>query len=134
MNVQPVITSFYAALFSLLVIPMILAVVYRRRSQRISLGDGGDALLQKRVRAHANFVETVPLALILMLLVELNGAGPALLHVLGSLLLVGRVVHYLQLTDVVRSFRFRVAGMLATISVYVVSSLWLLLSFSTSSL
>jgi uncharacterized membrane protein YecN with MAPEG domain len=42
---------------------------------------------------HANAVEYLPIALILLLILELNQTEPLLLHVFGILLLLGRVLH-----------------------------------------
>lgn len=90
---MPVITSIYAALAALLVILLALLVVAQRRRSAVALGDGGDRLLQQRMRVHANAVENLPLALLLLLLLELGGADPRLLHGLGGALIVARVLH-----------------------------------------
>jgi uncharacterized membrane protein YecN with MAPEG domain len=44
-------------------------------------------------RVQSNFTENVPLALILLLVLELQGAQDIVLHVLGSALLACRVLH-----------------------------------------
>ncbi|MEM9622097.1 MAG: MAPEG family protein [Pseudomonadota bacterium] len=44
-------------------------------------------------RVQANFVENVPLALVLLYLVEVAGAMPALIHGCGIVLVVLRVLH-----------------------------------------
>ena len=90
---MPVITSIYAALATLLVILLALLVVDQRRRSAIGLGDGGDRQLQQRMRVHANAVENLPLALLLLLLLELGGSDPRLLHGLGGALIVARVLH-----------------------------------------
>ena len=90
---MPIVTSIYAALATLLVILLALLVVDQRRRSRIGLGDGGDRHLQQRMRVHANAIENLPLALLLLLLLELTGSAPALLHGLGAALLVARVLH-----------------------------------------
>lgn len=90
---MPVITSIYAALATLLVILLALLVVDQRRRSAIGLGDGGDRALQQRMRVHANAVENLPLALLLLLLLELGGSDPRLLHAFGAALLVARALH-----------------------------------------
>lgn len=87
------VTSLYAALGALLLIVLTAAVIARRRSARIGLGDGGDSMLGRRIRAHANAVETLPVALLLLLLLELGGNPAWLLHAFGAVLLVGRALH-----------------------------------------
>jgi len=59
---------------------------YRFKS-KISLGDGGDHELRNRVRAHGNFIENVPIALLLILLNDVAGAQDSTLIIMGSILL-----------------------------------------------
>lgn len=89
----PTITPLYAGLLALLYLALSLHVVGRRASGKIFTGDGGDAEMMKRMRVQANFNEYVPLALVLLLLAELQGAPALALHLLGAMLLVGRVLH-----------------------------------------
>ena len=64
-----------------------------RMSEKVSIGDGGNEQLIRRMRAHSNYVENTPFVLILLALVEL-GLGPSLwLWVLGMLYLVARILH-----------------------------------------
>ena len=44
-------------------------------------------------RRHLNFVEHAPLALILIAIVELNGAPSVWVHSLGGALVVARIIH-----------------------------------------
>ena len=85
------ITAFYAGVLAIIVLLLALRVVQVRRSSEIGLGDGGNDLLLRRIRIHGNAVEYLPTALILMLILELNGASHVLLHVLGIALVVGRL-------------------------------------------
>jgi len=67
--------------------------VRARWRYRTTLGVGTEPGMERAVRVHANFVEYVPLAVLLMLLCELNGASPALLHGAGILLIASRSLH-----------------------------------------
>ncbi len=87
------ITALYAGLLGLLMMVFAFRVVAVRRATAIGLGDGGNALLFSRIRIHGNAAEYVPLALLLMLLLELNGTSFRELHVMGLALLVGRLAH-----------------------------------------
>jgi len=60
---------------------------------KIGLGTGGDADLELRVRAHGNFIESVPMALVLLLLFEHSGAEAIYVHAAGVLLLASRIAH-----------------------------------------
>ena len=80
----------------------------------------------RAMRVHANFAEYVPLALVLMLLVEAAGGAGWLVHVLGVALLLGRAAHAWGVSQVREDFRFRVFGMAMTFGVLLVSAIWLL--------
>ena len=87
------ITGIYVALSTILVIGLALAVSMRRRTVKVGLGSGGDSTLLQRIRAHANALENLPLALLLLLCLELGQAQPLLLHGFGSALILGRLLH-----------------------------------------
>ncbi|HSS06988.1 MAG TPA: MAPEG family protein [Rhodanobacteraceae bacterium] len=87
------ITGLYAAIAALLIVIFAVRVTLRRRAISVGIGNGGDAILARRVRVHANAAEYLPLALILLLILELNQTQPLLLHVFGCLLIVGRLLH-----------------------------------------
>jgi len=70
------ITPLYAALLALVFLVLSFRVIFVRRGERISLGDGENPALRARVRVHANFAEYTPLALLLMLMAELLGDDP----------------------------------------------------------
>ena len=121
----PTITPIYLALLGLMMVPITLRVGLYRVSSKVDIGDGGDETLLRLMRSQANFVETVPLAAILLLAMELAGAGDAWLHGLGAALFLGRVAHYVGLSGL-GPFVGRPIGMVATLSVYLVASGWLL--------
>ena len=91
------ITALYAGLCALLVIALAFRVVAFRRGKKVGLGTGGDKHGHIAVRVHANAVEYIPLALILMLIAEINGLSHLWLHCLGGALLLGRLLHAIGL-------------------------------------
>jgi uncharacterized membrane protein YecN with MAPEG domain len=91
------ITALYAGLLTLIAIALAGAVGAARGRTGISILHGADMELATRIRRHANFTEAVPLAVILLGALELNGAGPGLLHGLGIALVVARIAHPLGL-------------------------------------
>lgn len=92
------ITGLYVALGLLLVLILAIRVVLRRWSARIGIGDGDDKELRKRIRAHGNATEYLPLGLLALLLLDLDGTSPAVLHACGIALLVARVAHAIGLS------------------------------------
>lgn len=107
------ITSIYASLSALLIVKLALSVIKLRRKNRVSVGDGGNEQLQLAIRTHANAVEYIPITLLLLLTLELNGAPTILIHILGITLLIGRILHALGLPE--KDFKKRVLGMQITI-------------------
>ena len=87
------ITGMYAALAALMIVALARKVISLRRQHKVALGDGGHQDLLAAIRAHANAVEYLPIGLLLLLLLELS-QGPAwLIHLLGSLFIIGRLIH-----------------------------------------
>lgn len=123
------ITPLYAALFTFFYIGLSIVVIRSRYRTHASLGDGGDEQLKRAVRAHANFAEYVPLALVLFLMLELQDLPAMWLHALALALLAGRTSHaYSVISHETRGgFKFRMAGMATTFTVLVISALLLLL-------
>ena len=109
-----VITSCYAAILSLVYIALSMRVIALRRSGKVSLGSGGKPFLERAIRAHANFAEYAPLAILLIALAEGQGAWPWTIHILGATLLLGRTLHAYGISRPVEDFRFRVSGMAMT--------------------
>ena len=107
------ITSLYASLSVLLIVRLSISVIKLRRKNRISVGDGGNEELQLAIRAHANALEYIPVTLLLLLMLELNGAPKILIHILGATLLLGRIFHAMGLPA--KNLRKRVLGMQITI-------------------
>lgn len=92
------IAPLYAGLLAIWFLVLSYRVV-QRRSHGVSLGDGGDDTLMRRIRGHGNFTEYVPLILLMLALLEIGGATPIwLLHVLGATLLIARVLHGIALS------------------------------------
>ena len=121
------VTPVYAGLLAFLYLFLTFSVIRQRRQLDISVGDGGDARFLRKVRAHGNFAEYVPLALILMALAELAGAGAMTLHAVGALLLAGRLAHGWCFIFTERNLSARVAGMVMTIAAVAIgggASLW----------
>ena len=79
----------YAGLMGLLAVLLANYVLYvRLRARRVPAWQPNAA-----ERVQANFVENVPLALILLVLVELGGSPKLFVHVCGASLVVLRVLH-----------------------------------------
>lgn len=85
-------TPLYAGLLALLYLLLSYRIIVLR-GQGVSFGDGGNPVLLRRIRAHGNFSEYVPLILILIGILELSHLPNILLHVLGITLVIARLLH-----------------------------------------
>ncbi|RYH11851.1 MAPEG family protein [Tropicimonas sp. IMCC6043] len=88
-----VITPVYAGLLSLLLIGLSARVIRHRYAARISVGDGGDPEMQRRMRAQANCAEYAPIGIILLAMAEIQGMPAWLVTLFGAMLLLGRILH-----------------------------------------
>jgi hypothetical protein len=92
MNAIPMITALYAAILGFLGAALTINAIRHRVRSGVSTGDGKDAGLAQAIRAHANFAEQVPLALLVISFAEVLGARPLVVHVLGVVLVGARLV------------------------------------------
>ena len=109
-----IITPVYAALAGLLFVFLSFQVIGMRRATHVGLGDGGHRLLLRRLRVHGNFAEYVPISLVLMALAELQSAPGLVLHVIGTALISGRVLHAYGVGREPERTKLRVTGMVLT--------------------
>ena len=94
------ITPLYAAgLGIILLILSIRVVAVIRAKGGVLYGDGGNADFTPVLRAQQNFIEYVPLILLLIGFAEAGGSSATWIHGMGAALLVGRVLHPLGLTS-----------------------------------
>lgn len=64
-----------------------------RTKKKILHGDGGDVLMQRRMRAHSNFIENTPLFLMLLAVIEYTVGGSIWLWAVGYAFIIGRMLH-----------------------------------------
>ncbi|GAA0635537.1 MAPEG family protein [Sphingomonas ursincola] len=64
-----------------------------RTSQKVSVGDGGNEFVIRRMRAQANFVEYTPFVLVLIGALECSGYAATWLWVVGIVYMIGRLAH-----------------------------------------
>ncbi len=93
-------------------------IVRIRGSEKIIHGDGGNVLLMRRMRAQANFIENVPLTLILIGLIEVSGKGGQWLAYVGGTYLLARVAHGFGM-DAEGAHPARAVGMLASLLIQI---------------
>ena len=84
-----------------------------RTKAGISIGTGGNDLMERRMRAQLNFVENTPWVLALIAAIELAGKGGQWLAIVGGIYMLGRVAHGLGM-DGTALAKGRMIGTLTT--------------------
>lgn len=121
------ITGAFAAVLAIMFVALSFNAGLNRVKSKISYLDGGDSEMARKMRAQQNFIEYVPIALILFALVELGGGSAMLVCGLGAALLVGRILHaWTFLTVETAIGNGRAIGMVLTIGSILGASGWLL--------
>ena len=87
------VTALYSGVLALILVVLGVRVGMMRVKKGVSILHGDDMELAEVIRRHANFTEAVPMALILMALIEINGTSHATLHALGTALVIARLAH-----------------------------------------
>jgi uncharacterized protein len=95
---MPRIALLFTALNLLLMLVLLARISLHRHRGNIGLGDGGDALLSRKIRVHGNFIEHAPIALLMLALLESSGLPAPWLWGYGGVLLLGRVMHAVGLS------------------------------------
>ena len=110
----PTIVPAYAAIFAVMLVVLSLRVANMRREVRVTLGDGGSKVLQRRIRVQGNFTEYVPMALILITFIEMQGWPHWLVHTLCLILLAARLTHAYGISQEPEIIPVRATGMVTT--------------------
>ena len=127
--VAPMITALYAGLLGLVAIGLIGLVGRVRGATGISIGDEGNLEVVAAMRRHANFVEFVPLILILIGLLEMNGVASTAVHALGAGLVAARVSHAFGYRADGTMGAFRAAGAVGSMLILAITSIWAIIVF-----
>jgi uncharacterized membrane protein YecN with MAPEG domain len=111
--------ALWAGLSLVLLLVLSMLVTSQRRKHKVEIGDGGVPALNQAIRAFGNAAEHVPAAMAGLALLALVNAPPLLIHPIGLILFVGRVLHAFGLSRSTGTSMARVAGALATWISYV---------------
>lgn len=122
------VTLIYAAIMTLVLVGLSASVSLGRQQVRVALGDGGSDLLNRRIRVQGNFVEYVPLSIILLGILEMHSASVYGLILLALMMVVGRIAHAYSLlvAELNGTFTFRFIAMQSTWIALAIMALWVL--------
>ena len=123
----PLYTAASTACLMLIQVALMFSVIKSRGDLNIFIGHGDNAMLERRIRAHGNFIENVPTFLIGLLLLELMiGSGLCVL-ILGAVVVVARLSHAIALMANSGVTAGRLIGTLGTVIPTVVTAGYLIL-------
>ena len=90
------VTLTFAGVAALINLWLAMRCGQARTSEKVSIGDGGNELVIRRMRAHANYIENTPFVLIMVAGIELAktpGGAPSWLWIVAAVYFLGRVAH-----------------------------------------
>jgi uncharacterized membrane protein YecN with MAPEG domain len=128
--VFPQITAFYTAILGLIFAVLSAWVIAGRFKLQILHGDGGVDAMNRRMRAHGNFAEYVPLTLLIIGLLEASGGSRAIVRILLIVLTVARAMHPFGMVapaNSVQQYAFRATSVIATLTILAAAAILLLL-------
>ena len=108
------ITTLLTCGLAFLLLALSWTVIKGRRSLSLSTGDGGDSMMERRIRAQGNLAEYAPIFVILIALAELQGGNAVVVSILASVFFVGRLAHGYAFAFTEKNMKLRVRGMMAT--------------------
>ena len=122
------ITPLYAVILALLFVLLSVRTLRLRRKLKVAIGHGDQPQLERAARAHANFAEYVPIALLLIYFLEVSSVSGLSIHILCGLLLVGRASHAYGVSQVKENYRYRVFGMALTFTAIISAALGIIVA------
>ena len=122
------ITALYASIMMIFALALSFYAGSFRGKSGISVlfGEPANMELAERIRIHQNFLEYVPMAVILMGTIELNGGNTTFLHVFGVVLIISRIAHAIGLKHDNMGHPGRIIGAGGTALMSVVAALYAL--------
>jgi uncharacterized protein len=120
--------ALWAGLHLILLTVLAVLVTRQRRKHRVAFGDGGVPALAQAMRAFGNATEYVPTALAGLAILALAGAPALLIHLIGLVLLAGRILHAVGLSRSGEATLPRAVGVLATWVAFIAAAAALLFS------
>jgi len=114
------ITVILSSLLALWLLILSVNVALARRTNNVSLGDGDIASLARKIRAHGNLIEYLPVTIIVFGLAEYLQTNPTFLAVAAAYFFVGRLCHGYALSFSENNPRARIFGATSTFVVLAV--------------
>ena len=121
----PFYTGLFAAMLMIMQMILMAMVTKQRGASDVLIGDGGDGDMLQAMRVHGNFVENVPIFLIGLALIELLVGSNMWVLVMGSVFVLGRVLHAIGMSITTGLSIPRFVGTVASLLVTLVAAFYL---------
>lgn len=108
------ITLLYTSLITILSIFLAFKVGITRGKTNTLLGEGDSSELLQSIRSHGNLMESAPISLILLLMLEMQSVADWKLHLIGSSFFLFRILHAYGISISRESTPYRVVGALGS--------------------
>ncbi|MEM7471349.1 MAG: MAPEG family protein [Pseudomonadota bacterium] len=105
------VAPIYIGLLSLLFLGLSIRVIRARRAEKVSIGTGGNKIVERAMRVQANCMEYSLFFIALLMTAELQGTPGWLLHLLGLGFLAARLAHAYGLSTEAAPSSARIGGM-----------------------
>lgn len=112
----------WSGLLILLMVGLAFRVVANRRRHRVLFGDGGVEQMTVATRAFGNAAEYVPLGIGALILLALTGCAPWVIHAVGGVFFVGRLIHGVGLSHGKGPGPSRMIGMILTLTALIAAA------------
>lgn len=127
------VSSIYLAAYTLIFMALTIIVIKHRRSKQISIFWENDKELAYKMRAHGNFAEYTPFAVILLYVLEFTGSTNLAIHAYGLTFLIARLLHaysfiFIESIQEKPNRIFRATGIVLTIMVLLSASTRIVIS------
>jgi uncharacterized protein len=109
------ITILFTGILGIMFFGLSLRTILGRGKNKVNLGTGNSDDMLRRVRTHANFAEYIPFLLIIMGLLEYQGTPDTILYLFGTVVVIGRMLHFYGLYSPQTPGWARIYGMQCTL-------------------
>lgn len=125
----PKISLIYTGILGVMYVALSFNVIRYRRLKKVGIGHSTDpeCELFRAVRIHGNFSEYVPFLLLLLVLDEVTGRKAYMVHILGSMIVLGRAAHFVGITQSHKVTLPRFGGAAITFLTIIILSILLLI-------
>ncbi|WP_063655551.1 MAPEG family protein [Candidatus Arsenophonus triatominarum] len=97
--------SWYIVFSALILFKLSLEVIKLRTQYQVTYGDDGFCELQTALRVQSNAIEYIPISMLLLLMMAMNGAPVWAIHLCGLIFIIARIFHYFGLKHRERTWR-----------------------------